>query len=84
MFLNPATTNGQTHLTRKTSFDDCKTWSNSELIDAGNSAYSFLIKLPDGKVGIFFEKRDDHAYEKMTFMTFEVEDIELISTLLGF
>lgn len=35
LFLNPAVPHGRTHLTLKTSFDNCQTWSNSKLILEG-------------------------------------------------
>lgn len=75
LFLNPGVPHGRTHLTLKTSFDDCKTWSNAKLINPGNSAYSCMTRLPNGHLGIFFEHGKEHPYEKMTFMAFPVDEI---------
>lgn len=73
LFLNPAVPHSRTHLTLKASFDDCDIWSNSKLIFAGNSAYSSLTKLSNGKIGLFFENGIEHPYEKMTFWSLDVD-----------
>jgi sialidase-1 len=83
LFLNPAVPVGRNHLTLKTSFDDCQSWSNDKLIYAGPSAYSCLTKLPDGKIGMFFEAGEKSAYEKMVFVVFEPNSLFLPGSLLN-
>ncbi len=82
LFLNPAVTSGRNHLTLKASFDDCKSWSNAKLIYEGPAAYSCLTKLPDGKIGMFFEAGEKGAYEKMVFVSFKPEQIFSPGSLL--
>jgi len=72
LFLNPAVPIGRTHLTLKTSLDNCQSWSNDKLIYAGPAAYSCLTKLPNGKIGMFFEAGKENAYEKMVFVSFDL------------
>jgi len=83
LFTNPAVPNGRTHITLKTSFDDCKSWSNSKLIYAGPAAYSCLTKLANGKIGIFFEAGEEHAYEKMVFVSFDADEIFGVGELIS-
>ena len=83
LFLNPAIPIGRTHMTIKCSFDDCQSWSNSKLIYEGPSAYSCLTKLPNGKVGLFFEAGKVKAYEKMVFLSFEPGELFIAGSLLN-
>lgn len=82
LFLNPAVPEGRNHLTLKASFDDCKNWSNSKLIYAGPAAYSCLAKLPNGKIGMFFEAGQKSAYEKLVFVAFDADQFFQPETLL--
>jgi hypothetical protein len=67
LFANPAT-GGRTGMTFRLSPDGGLTWPISRLLYAGSSAYSSLATLPDGSIGLFFE-RDD--YTKITFARVE-------------
>jgi|SRR5665647_577209 len=69
-FSNPAVTVGRTHMTIKYSENDCQDWAGSTLIDANPSAYSCLVKLPNGNVGIFYETGIKKAYESIRFTSF--------------
>lgn len=75
LFLNPAVTIGRTHMTLKTSFDNCQSWSNSKLVYAGPCGYSSLTRLPNGRVGIFIEAGKKKSYEKMIFISFPAETL---------
>lgn len=46
-------------MTVRISCDEGKTWNDGKTIYAGDSAYSTLTVLENGKIGILFEK-DDH------------------------
>ncbi len=83
LFLNPAVPSGRNHLTLKASFDNCKSWSNDKLIYAGPAAYSCLTKLPDGKIGMFFEAGAKSPYEKMVFVSFEPSELFSAGSLLN-
>jgi sialidase-1 len=75
LFSNPAVPSGRTHMTVKISDDDCKTCTISKLIYAGPSAYSCLVRLPNGNVGIFFEAGEKKAYETLRFVSIPAEMI---------
>ncbi len=83
LFLNPAVPSGRNHLTLKASFNDCQSWSNDKLVFEGPAAYSCLTKLPDGKIGMFFEAGKESAYEKMVFVSFEPAQIFAPGSLLN-
>lgn len=83
LFLNPAVPSGRNHLTLKTSFDDCRSWSNGKLVYAGPAAYSCLTKLPDGRIGMFFEAGKKSAYEKLIFVAIEPEELFAPGTILN-
>jgi lysophospholipase L1-like esterase len=73
LFANPAT-GGRNGMTIRLSQDGGLTWPVSRLLYAGSSAYSCLTTLPDGSIGLFFE-RDD--YTRITFA--RVEDAWLMN-----
>lgn len=69
LFSNPAVPVGRTHMTIKVSENDCQTWGASKLLYAGPSAYSCLVRLPNGNVGIFFEAGANRPYETLRFIS---------------
>jgi sialidase-1 len=71
LFVNPAS-KGRDKLTIRISEDEGKTWSASKLLYAGPAAYSGIVALPGGKVGVIFE-RDD--YRHISFATFTLESL---------
>ena len=75
LFSNPSVPMHRTHMTIKSSLDDCLTWSNSKLIYAGPSAYSCLTKLPDGNIGLLFEGGKSSPYENIVFLSFNPEEL---------
>ena len=60
---NPAST-GRNKLTLRVSYDDGETWAISRELYRGSAAYSCLVALDKGDLGVLFE-RDD--YSKITF-----------------
>lgn len=46
----------RSHMTIWASDDDGKTWPVSKEVYAGDAAYSNLVRLPNGKVGLLFER----------------------------
>ncbi|WP_114792576.1 sialidase family protein [Niabella yanshanensis] len=82
LFLNPAVSVGRTHMTLKTSFDNCRSWSNSKLVYAGPCGYSSLTRLPNGRVGIFIEAGKKKSYEKMIFVSFPAETLFTAGAML--
>ena len=53
-------------MTVRASKDDGKTWPHELLIYEGPSAYSSLTRLPDGQVGLLYEKDKDIVLATMT------------------
>jgi sialidase-1 len=69
LFSNPATTNVRRNMTVRVSFDEGKSWPVAREIDAGHSAYSCLAHLPNGQIGLLYE-RDD--YSALRFLAFDL------------
>ncbi len=70
IFSNPASKSGRQRMTVRMSYDSGKTWPVSKLLYEGSAAYSCLTVLPDGRVGIIYE-RDNTT--RLTFSTFAIE-----------
>ena len=69
LFSNPNGKN-RLNLTVKLSDDEGRTWSAGRSVYAGSSAYSCLAALPDGRIGVLYE-RDD--YQKLTFASLTLQ-----------
>ncbi len=63
----------RSHLTVWLSYDEGKTWPVSKLVHAGGSAYSNLAVLPDGRIGVLYEK---DGYKTISLATFNIEWLE--------
>ena len=66
LFSNPAS-RGRNKMTVRLSYDEGKTWPVSKLIYKDSAAYSSLAALPNGRIGMLYE-RDN--YGKITFVSF--------------
>ncbi|MGV8095446.1 MAG: exo-alpha-sialidase [Mangrovibacterium sp.] len=78
LFSNPAVPSGRTHMTIRISEDDCHTWTSSRLLYEGPSAYSCLVKLANGDLGVFFEAGEESAYETLRFVIIPAKMIFLL------
>ena len=58
--------------------NESATWPWGKLIYAGSAAYSSMVVLPDGRVGILFER---DRYARISFAAFSLE--ELIASSAG-
>ena len=72
IFVNAASTKRE-RLTIRVSYDECRTWATSRVLNAGPSAYSDLCVAPDMSICCFYERGEEHAYEKLTFARFNIE-----------
>ena len=54
-------------MTVKLSSNDGESWTKELLIYDGPSAYSSLAKLPDGEIGLLYEKDKDIAFAQFSF-----------------
>ncbi|NQT36593.1 MAG: exo-alpha-sialidase [Planctomycetes bacterium] len=61
---------GRTHGTVYVSFDGGKTWPLAKLVVEGSFAYSSLMKLPDGQIGLFYET---DGYRKIRLVRFSLD-----------
>ena len=68
LFSNPAS-NQRNKMTVRLSCDEGRTWPVSRLLYPGPASYSCLMVLPDGRVGVLYE-RDHEA--KITFASFRL------------
>lgn len=67
---------GRTHMTLRISYDDGRTWAVEKVVHAGPSAYSNLVKLPNGQLGLLYERGKKGPYETITFETFSMAGLE--------
>ncbi len=70
LFCNPATQKSRSNGVLRVSEDEGKTWGQSKEIYGGGFAYCCLTKMPDGKVGVLFEK---DGYKTISFVVVEIE-----------
>lgn len=70
VFCNPSTQKSRSKGVLQVSEDEGKTWTWSKDVYAGGFAYCCLTKLPDGKVGVLFEK---DGYKTISFVVVEIE-----------
>ncbi len=55
LFSNPASTTDRNGMTLRMSYDEGETWHVSKMIHPGPSAYSCLVALPEGSIGLLYE-----------------------------
>jgi len=72
LFCNPAG-NERAKMTVRLSYDEGQTWPVAKLLNAGPSAYSCLVALPDGTIGCLYETGKERAYETITFARFTLD-----------
>lgn len=70
IFSNAKMKDDRMNMTVRISYDEGKTWSEGKTIFPGSSAYSSLCVLPNGDIGLFFEKDD---YRDNVFTSFTLE-----------
>ena len=73
LFSNPASASQRIRMTVRMSGDGGKTWNVSRCIHDGPSAYSCMAELPDGSIGILYERGKSGPYEKITFARFGLD-----------
>jgi sialidase-1 len=80
LFSNPASgeTGDRTHMTVRASFDEGQTWNSGLLIEEGPSAYSDLVKLSSGEIGVLYEAGAP-LYSKIVFARFELEGVKPVA-----
>lgn len=71
IFTNAASTS-RSNLTVKISYDQGRTWPLMRVINAGSSAYSTVIPLNDGSIGVLYERGGPEAVSQITFARFNL------------
>lgn len=72
VFTNAASVKRE-KLTVRLSYDDGRTWPVARILHAGPAAYSTVIGLRDGTLGVLYERGDTQPYEKITFARFTLD-----------
>ena len=72
LFANPAST-ARERMTVRVSYDEGATWPVSRVVHEGPAAYSSLVVLPEGTIGLLFEGGRQSPYERIAFATFTLE-----------
>ena len=75
VFSNPSHTSRRVNMTVKVSNDDGRTWSSSRTVHPGPSAYSDMVSLPNGDVGILYEGGHQKPYEGIVFEIISAKDL---------
>ncbi|MCB0475957.1 MAG: exo-alpha-sialidase, partial [Flavobacteriaceae bacterium] len=70
LFSNANSKTNRVNMTVRVSYDEGKTWTAGKTIYGGSSAYSSLTVLPNGDIGLFFEKDD---YTNNNFVSFSLD-----------
>jgi len=68
--LGPADTTARAHLTLWSSTDKGRSWQVEQEVFEGSSAYSDLVYLGNGRLGVFYERND---YEEIVFEVVELD-----------
>jgi len=72
LFSNPASARRE-RMTVRMSENEGATWPASRVVHEGPAAYSSLVVLPDGSMGLLFERGERSPYEKITFVRFTLQ-----------
>jgi sialidase-1 len=77
LFTNPPGP-GRNHLTLRMSYDEGKTWPIAEVIEPGASEYSSLTRLPNGDIGLLYERdtKPDGYSVDIVFTRIRLSDLE--------
>lgn len=73
VFSNPAVPRGRNHLTLRVSRDGGRSWPAKRVIYEGMSAYSSLASLPDGTIGILFER---DSYQRISLARVSIDSLK--------
>ncbi|MFD7160568.1 exo-alpha-sialidase [Kribbella sp. NPDC059898] len=70
LFSNTPDTGIRRNLTVKMSCDNGETWPIQRVVDPGSAGYSTMSRLPDGSIGMLYER---FGYQHMTFAHFDLK-----------
>ena len=76
LFANPPGP-GRRQLTLRLSYDEGRTWARSLIIEPGAAEYSGLAKLPNGEIGLLYERNTQKKYApEIVFTRLTLSEIE--------
>lgn len=75
VFSNPADREKRIRMTVRLSSDQGRTWPKQKVIHEGPSAYSCLAVLPDGDLGLVYEKGAQTPSESIVFLRLPLSDV---------
>ncbi|MBP1615063.1 MAG: exo-alpha-sialidase [Bacteroidetes bacterium] len=70
LFSNPACEKKRVNMSISISHNNGKSWKKKLAIYEGRSAYSDILVLPSGNIGILYENGQNELYERISFETF--------------
>ncbi len=73
LFSNPKTEDERARLFVRSSFNETYSWNEGKMINRGRSAYSDLVAMNDGNIGVIYEWGNTSNYEEIRFATFTEE-----------
>jgi len=72
VFSNPASSTARERMTLRISYDEGRTWPVAKLVDPGSAAYSCPVRLPDGQIGLLYER---DGYRQISFVALPLADV---------
>lgn len=73
LFSNLASKTSRDHLRVRLSYDECKSWQVSKLVNEGPAGYSDLAIYTDQSILCLYERGIKRYYERITFARFNLE-----------
>ncbi len=73
LFSNPASRDDRRNLTVRFSADAGASWPHGKVLHPGPAAYSALAVLSDGTVACLYERGDEHPYETIALVRFDLD-----------
>lgn len=70
-FCNPSSAAKRTDLTVQRSDDGGATWERAAFMPGAKAAYSDLVSLGDGRIGVLYECGEQSPYERIVFASFD-------------
>jgi sialidase-1 len=73
LFSNPNSQTQRIAMTVRASTDGGRTWNGGRLIDPGLSGYSCMTVLPDGRIGMLYERGEVKYNESIQYVRFPLD-----------
>ena len=73
LFANPTNTYTRSQIGVRQSFDGGKTWTQAYIVDPGTSAYSDIVALPNGHIGIIYEASNNIQFVSFSYSLIPVQ-----------